>query len=319
MARYAERIGELSQVLDVLGYHPEGLAISDVAAEVGTSEAELRETLLAYYAADLGQHLPHVVRPDVIELFGGPDEDPRHAVMVRVIPDRPTHELGMDLLSVEELALLYRSGRQLLFIEPDNQTLAAALERLRSTLLPVQPELVLTPKPPPALYRAIVDRRRLRVRYARAWAPGIVERDIEPYRLVRSFRGWELDAGPVRDDGDIRTYLVAGLHSVEELGSGFEVPDDLDGLIARHRVTTTVELVVPHWARWAVTRQADSVLAVEEDEDRARLLATFLPPVDKRVALVLLAARPLGHVVSPGDLADAGQDLARTMLAQYSR
>ena len=321
MAIYAERVSELPRLLNALFYHPQGMSIRELAAEVGRTEDQVRETLLAYYTTDFAGYVPDLVfRPEVIEFFGGSDDSDgiRQAPMVRLVASRPGRELGVAYASVAELARMYRAGRDRLLLEPDNAELASAVTKLRERLLPGFQSGVIAGEPPPeAIIRALRERRRLLVRYARAWQPEVIERVIEPYRLTRSRRGWELDAGPVEDDGDIRTFLLSALQEYQLLPDGFEPPPDLDTVIRRHRRQTRVELNVPHEYRWAVDKYAESVRVIREDETEARLAVQLLPPLRLRVGLMLLAGGPQARVIAPVDLADAGRELARTLLAHY--
>ncbi len=50
---YARRLARVARVLELLALHPDGLRVSQLAREVGASEAELREELLAFYTADV--------------------------------------------------------------------------------------------------------------------------------------------------------------------------------------------------------------------------------------------------------------------------
>src|SRR6186997_3439953 len=98
VAKYAQRIGRLPAVLELLGAHPDGLPLLELAQRLNVPPEELREDLLAYYTADVGALLLGLSRPDVIE-FLGPDRrsaDPNSAEIVRIIDERPTEELGVE-------------------------------------------------------------------------------------------------------------------------------------------------------------------------------------------------------------------------------
>ena len=56
--------------------------------------------------------------------------------MVRLQAPEPGRELGVAYLSVTELARLYRAGRDRLELEPENETLRSAVNKLRAGLLP---------------------------------------------------------------------------------------------------------------------------------------------------------------------------------------
>ena len=128
-------------------------------------------------------------------------------------------------------------------------------------------------------HRAIHEHHRVRITYARAWEPGIIERVVEPYRLIRTRRGWELDAGPPDENGRIRTFLLNGVQAHAVLDESFDPPLDVQDLVRRHRKQVSVELVVPHDSRWAVDKYAEKVEVVEEYETSARLRIQLLEPV----------------------------------------
>jgi proteasome accessory factor C len=198
--------------------------------------------------------------------------------------------------------------------------LASALDKLRRGLLPgvtsSGPPLA-GERPPGAFARARRERRRVRITYARAWRPGVRDRVIEPYRMIRTRRGWEIDAGPPAGDGELRTYLLARVQQFEVLAERFTDPDDLDELLARHRALTRVELIVPHETRWAVEKYAERVAVLAENPRTVRLSVFLLEPVRFRVGLILLDGGVRARIIEPAELADAGQELARILLAHY--
>jgi proteasome accessory factor C len=164
---------------------------------------------------------------------------------------------------------------------------------------------------------AIDERRRVRIRYARKWEPGVVEHVIEPYRLVHTHRGWEVDAGVVGRDEYAPTFLLSGIRELDVLDETFERPADVDERIERNRREVAVTFVVPQGARWVVERHAESAEVLEEDEESVKLRANVLPPVQRRVGLVLLIAGPDAFVTEPAELRDAGRDLARELLTHH--
>ena len=68
----------------------------------------------------------------------------------------------------------------------------------------------------------------------------IEELTIDPHLLIRTRRGWELDASPGDARSALRTYLLANIRSMSVLWETFEVPDHLTAMITKHRT----ELVV---------------------------------------------------------------------------
>ena len=133
--------------------------------------------------------------------------------------------------------------------------------------------------------------------------------------MIRTRRGWEVDAGPADAEGNKRTYLLARVQEFEVLAERFSDPDDLDVLLARQRTLTRVELIVPHERRWAVEKYAECADVVEENPRTVRLSAYLLEPVRFRVGLILLDGGVRAKVIDPIGLAEAGRELARILLA----
>lgn len=332
VSTYAQRLAALPRALGILALHPQGLPLTELADELGATPDALREVFLAYYRADLVE-IGRFEQP-VIEFFapgaGEPaDADPATAEWVRVVTRDPEQELGVNHLNAEQLARLWTAGSDLLALEPDNATLRAALEAFRSAVWPVEAspdagDVGAEPAGPDRtgeiarlLHRAVQQRQRVRIGYVRQWRPGGGDRVIEPYRLVRTRRGWEVDAGPPDDVAPVRTYLVSGITSCEPLDERFALPPGLDQDLAAARAPVSVELVVPQDRRWAVERYAETVTVLADDEESVALRAELLPPVEQRLGLLLLVCGPEAFVVSPRSLVEAGLALARELLAHH--
>ena len=321
VAIYGQRVSELPRLLDALWHHPDGMSLTDLAAEVNRTQDQIRETLAAYYAADVVSYFPDLVaRPDVIEFIGGTGHDGADTERVRLVTNEPGREVGVAYVSAPELFRLYRAGRDRLHLEPGNAVLDSAVQKLRDGLLPgVQPGGAGPDLLPAELHTAIQDHRRVRVTYARAWSPGVTTRVVDPYRLIRTRRGWELDAGPPDEHGFIRTFLLHGVQDHEVLNEPFDPPHEVEDMVRRHRKQQAVELVMPHDSRWAVDKYAEQVEVLEEGEASARLRVHLLEPVRQRVGLILLAGGPAAQVVEPAVLSDAGHELASTLLQHHGR
>jgi proteasome accessory factor C len=325
VAVYAQRLAALPRALSILELHPQGLPLADLAAELGVESHDLREVFMAYYTADLVE-LGSLSLP-VIEFFApgadGSDADAddvlADAQWVRVLASDPEHELGVDHLTARQLAALYEAGVDLLALEPDNAVLREALAAFESALHPAD-----TPAGAQwgadtarVLHVAAEEHRRVRITYVRQWSPGTSERVVEPYRLVRTRRGWEVDAGPADDVTAVRTYLVSGIVAHEVLDETFAPPADMDTVLAGNRSAQTVELVVPQGSRWAVERFAESTTVLDDDESDVALRAELLPPVEQRLGLLLLCCGPEAFVTAPASLSDAGATTARALLAHH--
>ncbi len=318
--RYVSRIARLPEVFDLLAAHPDGIAITDLAAGAGVPVDELREDLLAFYAADLKPLMLGLSRPAVLEFLGadGAEEDPNTAEVVRICEDGPIEELGVEHVDPAELALVYTAAQALLEIDPDDQPLREAVEVLTETMLgeAVPAEPVPGAEAVGAFEHAIAEQRRVRIVYSRSWAEGVIERVIDPYLLARTRRGWEVDAGPLDDPG-LRSYLLANVRSAELLEEGFAEPAGLTALLAEQRATATVRVRIPHAARWAADEYAERVRVVAHDELTVTLDLDLLPPLEERVGRLLLVCGPEATVVDPPRLVAEGPRLAARLLAHH--
>jgi proteasome accessory factor C len=322
-ARYVQRVARLPQVFEVLAAHPAGLPLTDLAAAVGAPADEIREDLLAFYTADVAV-LMGLSRPTVLEFLAadGSEDDPNLAEVVRIVDERPADELGVEHVDASELALVYASARALLDIEPDNEDLRAAVDVLTGTLLGGAVEedgAASSERSLDALQDAVAQHRRVRIVYSRTWNEGVGERVVDPYRLVQTRRGWEVDAGPPDEHGRIRTFLLSNIRSYDVQNDTFTPPADLDRLLQEQRATTTVRVRIPHEARWAADFYAEQVTVVDDDELTATLDLALLPPVEQRVGLVTLIAGGDIQVLDPPGLITAGPRLAKALLEHHTR
>lgn len=321
--KYVVRIARLPEVFARLAEHPDGLPLSTLAEQTGIKVEELREDLAAFFTADLDIMLG-LYRPDVLE-FLGPDGDdalPADAQVVRIV--QPAEELGVEYVDAAELALVYSAARALADIEEDNEDLLGAIDVLTETLFgddaPSAPpvEAARWNRPLPVLQQGREQRRRVRIVYSRSWVHGVGERTIEPHRLVQTRRGWEVDAGPVGDNGSLRTYLLSNIREAELLDETFEPPEDLAELLEAQRATTTVRVCLPQDGRWAADMYAEKVTLVEDDVESVVVDVELLPPLERRVAMLVLAAGPTAFVVEPAELDREVGILAEELLVHHS-
>lgn len=324
VAGYARRLAHVPGALLLLRLHPDGLPIARVAADLQVPEPQLREELGVFFLTDVVDPGSVGLRSCALEFLApGPDgaladADLAGAEVVRLTDDSPLDELGVAFLSALELGALYRAASELSALEPDNAVLAAAVARLgESVLAGVDGDGGVSDPVAADLARAVTERRRVRISYARAWRPGVVERTVEPWRVVRTRRGYEVDAGPLDEQGRLRTYLVSGVRSLELLPETFERPHDVDERVAAARRPVSVRLVVPGDRAWVVERFAETVVVERQDEDGVQLVAGVLPPVRERLGLLLTVAGAAAFVVDPPDLHDADQETARRLLEHH--
>lgn len=323
---YVRRIAGLLDVFDRLEDHPDGVSLDVLADECGIGPEQLREDLLAYYAADpgwwLGLERRHVLEWTSPEAAGD-DVDPHHAVMVRLVGE-PT-DLGVDYLDAGELALVYTAATAALEMAGDagDADLAGALDVIVDTLYGQATPGVSSGWRSPYLddlKRAASEHRLVRLVYSRQWNSGIFERIIEPWRLVQTtVRGWEIDAGPVAENGKLRSYLLSNIREIELLDGGFSLPEDADDRLAEQRRTSPVTLELPHRSRWALDEYAEEVTIIADTDESFIAQAALLEPVGWRVGLLMLAGGVDTRVIEPTGLISQGPALAARLLAHHSR
>lgn len=321
LPRFARRLSRVPLALSVLRRHPEGMELSALAAEVDAPEAELREELLAFFTADVGPGAAGVpYRGGHLEFLTADhhDADASTAVVVRLTDEAALTELGVEVFGPDVLAPLLRTAYDLLAIEPDNHALGSAIGTLVEGLVKgVEPVARDGGDVAATLRAAAAGRRRVRISYARAWKPGVVERVIEPYRVISTVRGYEVDAGVVGGGDEARTYLVSGIVSLDVLDETFDRPIDVQDRIAAIRQETAVEFVVSQRSRWAVDVLSETVEVLDEDENDVHLRASLLKPLRDRVGQILVLAGPGAMVVKPDELEDAGREEARRLLSHH--
>jgi predicted DNA-binding transcriptional regulator YafY len=322
---YVRRIAGLLDVFDRLEDYPEGVSLDVLAGDCGLNPEQLREDLLAYYAADpgwwLGLERRHVLEWTSPET-SGEDVDPHQAVAVRLVGD--PSDLGVDYLDAGELALVYTAATAALEMagpagDPD---LASALDVIVDTMYgDVAPSPQSGWRSPylDDLKRAASEHRLVRLVYSRQWGNGIFERVIEPWRLVQTtVRGWEIDAGPVATNGKLRSYLLSNVRGIEVLDETFSLPNDAQDRLAEQRQTFLVTLELPHRSRWALDEYAEEVTILEDADESVVVQAALLEPVGWRVGLLMLAGGVDTRVIEPAGLISEGPALAARLLAHHA-
>ena len=322
--RYVARIARLPRVFERLAAHPDGLPLKALAEEFDVPAHELRDDLMAFYTADVGPELLlGLTRPDVLEFLGpdGSETDPNDAQVVRIVSESPADELGVEYVDAGELALVYTAALALHDIEPDNVDLGEAIDVLAETMFGEPagaPDVGTWNRPLQPLQQAQRERRAARIVYSRAWEQGVTGRVVHPYRLVQTRRGWEVDAGPPDEQGRLRTFLLTNIRDVEVLDETFVLPDGVDRMLDEQRRTTLVRVLLPQGARWAADFYAEKVTFVEDDEESVVVDLELLPPLERRVGMLLLAAGPDAFVIDPRELDHAGVVLAEELLVHHS-
>lgn len=316
-------IKRLRRVLDTLAYltyYPDGVPVALLADRAGIGQATLLEDLeylrfLESELRDVGMTARNVL--EVVSPSGSGSHG--HDAIVRLI-NNSADELGVRDLTFGELAALFTAGTSLLAATPDDTALAAALESIAEDIYGVGASLAPDPnfdKYLPKLRDAMDQRRLVKIKYSRTWEPGITERTIEPYRLLMTERGWELDAGPVTPDGALRTYIVSNIRAARPLKATFEEPVGLPRLLERQRETTRVRVRLPQHARWVAHQYAEQVDVVKEDTATFTADLHLLRPVADRVGLILLAGGPTSVVIRPGSILPESVGLIEQLLEHH--
>ncbi len=316
---YAARFANVPRAFEVLRHHPAGIDLEVLAAQLGVPEPQLREELKTFYLTDVVDTSVGI-RFSAIEFLGsdGDVADADEAGRIRLAGHEPLSELGVELLDAQQLALLYRAAWELSTLEPDNTVLQRAVAQLGRRLVPTAADRPEVGGPTAALLRQAIDEcRRVEIVYARTWEPGVSTRVIEPYQVLSTRRGYEIDAGAVDRGGQLRTFLVTGIRSVRLMTETFERPADVEERITASRATTAVTIVVPVDRAWVVERFSERVEPGRQDSEDVSIVAHLVPPVAQRVGLMLTIAGPGSFVVSPPDLVAADVATARQLLAHH--
>lgn len=320
--KFLQRLARLPEVINVLTAYPDGLPLGELATQFGVDVEDMREDLLTYLDLESWGWSFDIFRKPALE-FVQPDADETTngsgRTIVRIVPDAAPG-LGAEHLSAGDLATLYTAGIALLEVDPDETDLAGALAVIAETMYggtAATPYVGDWNRHVRDLQDAQEQRRKVRIIYSRAWRPGVTDRVIEPLRLVQTRRGWEVDAGPVGPEGNLRTFLVSNLRLVEVLDEGFEPPSGADSLLTKQRATTTVRMELAQDARWAARQHAESVTVVAEDEATFTADLELLAPVGERVGLIMLASGPSTRVISPGSVLPDALGLVEELLQHH--
>ncbi len=138
---------------------------------------------------------------------------------------------------------------------------------------------------------AAAARRAVSITYSSTWARRVATRTIHPYQVVSTSRGYEVDAGPLDDHDQPRSFLLNGIRGYQVLDEAFTVPAQAADAIATRRQFTPVTRVALQRGMWAVRHGAERVDHGQADSADVACPAR-LPPLPERVALICSAARP---------------------------
>jgi proteasome accessory factor C len=306
-------------VFALLLNYPDGLSLQDLADQFGVSPEVMRQDLVTFMDLESWGWLHQIFRPPAVE-FVGPEEGDSPATVVRVLHDAPATTLGVEYLSAGDLALIYTAGLALLDVDPDDQHLRDALGVIAETMYGepgTQPSPGEWNRLLPLLQQAQAERRRVDIVYSRAWRVGVRDRVIEPLQLLQTNRGWEVDAGPPDQHGNLRTYLLSNIRDAELRDETFDPPAGLESRLVRQRRTTTVRMALAQESLWATDMYAEKVTVVSEDEDDFIADLELLPPLGERIALLMLASGEEARLLEPTHLMASASQTILELLAHH--
>ena len=305
--KFLQRIARLPEVLNLVAAYPNGLPLRTLAEEFDVDVETMRQDLVTYLELESWGWSFDIFRRPAIEFVQperGYTTNGSGGTLVRVVSDG-SPGLGVEHLNAGDLAVLYTAGAALLDVDPDDKDLAEALDVIAETMYG-EPASVPRAGDWNRFLRDLQDaqeqNRKVRIVYSRAWREGVTERVIEPLRLLQTHRGWEVDAGPVGPEGNLRTFILSNVRSAEVLDETFEPPTAAAPLLERQRRTSRVRLEITQDGRWAARQYAERVSVVDEDEEKVTLDLDLLPPVGERVGLIMLASGTSTRVISPTDV-----------------
>lgn len=191
---YVRRFAAVPAALAVLQDRGGPVELAELAEEVGADPESLGADLQMFLSVRSSiYHQEALVR--TVETRDGSERE-----YFQLTTTQAAGELGVDFLPTDALIGMYVRGHEILDIEPGNDALARALDKLEQLLVP--PDIVPDPTEEGGhvslLRDAVAGRRKVRLEYSKAWRAGVDTRIVEPYQLLRTHRGWEVDAGQYR-------------------------------------------------------------------------------------------------------------------------
>jgi predicted DNA-binding transcriptional regulator YafY len=321
--KFVQRIARLPEVLNVLAAYPGGLPLRRLAAQFDVDVETMRQDLVTYLELESWGWSYDIFRRPAIEFVQpevGYTTDGSGGTIVRIVQGAAPG-LGVEHLSAGDLAIVYTAGMALLDVDDSDTDLAEALGVIAETMYG---EPTTQPQPGnwnrflPLLQQAQEERRRVKIVYSRTWRPGVTERTIEPLRLTQTHRGWEIDAGPVGPEGNLRTYILSNVRAADLLHDTFEPPAGFEALLERQRKTTTVRMELTQDSRWAADMYAERVTVLEEDEAKFIADLELLPPAGDRVGLIVLASGTETRVLSPSGMLSEAMGIIDVLLRHHS-
>lgn len=260
--------------------------------------------------------LPPYSPDQLMEILVGEDEVVAHLGAELARPRRLTPAEGFALAASAQ-AIAAVPGA-----DPDG-VLASALAKLQ-TVLGERGRLQVDVPEPPALAaarQALGEHRRLHLRYLSASRDELTDRDVDPQAVVFTDGHWYLD-GHCHRAGGLRRFRVDRIvdAAVTDQPAAAEPPAaDEDGAGPREPFvagpdTVTVTVAVDPSAAWV----ADAVPTLDRHHrDDGRLQLTLAVASTIWFGRLLLQLGPAAEVLHPPELAHAGVEAARRVLARY--
>jgi predicted DNA-binding transcriptional regulator YafY len=340
--KYPARLKESVEALQFLSLYQDGIAIDDLADTLGIDVHKLKGNLHAYRAGmDVVSDRFHDSvlfldnpPPDELSLLDREEreewEDDHQSDGIDTavwVVLRKADDQGVDpftvMLDITDIAEIITLAESLYQLEPDNQPLRTALTELRSRWFPDQTasgSLLADSPVLPILKQAEQQQRQVQITYIDEWRQHETPLVIEPLQIRRRATGYEVDVGPVQEDGTIATLLTDNISDPILLAERFERPENAEGLIAANQRTHQVQVFISKSATSTYETLVESVEVLKEDPEpdgEHYLQLELREPIADRLALLLLIAGPGSSVEEPAELDQVGADLAQRLLNHH--
>jgi proteasome accessory factor C len=225
----AQRLRRLLFIVPYVAKRSEGVAVDELAKQIGADREELLSDL------------------DLLSQVGPPDGDPGEYLLVSVEDGRVFVDLAHRL--TRPLRLTPAEGCSLLLgiralresgIAPFDQAMQSAEKKLLTALgrdaneaqslatstVVAEPDAVVATHLR-TLVTAAKKRERVRLTYASASRHQAETRPVDPYGIVHHAGEWYV-VGFCHKRGDVRTFRIDRIASLELMGERFERPDNFD-------------------------------------------------------------------------------------------
>lgn len=247
----------------------------------------------------------------------GPDPAPTISDIVKFGPGMGGDSLGLHHQDAAILGPLLSAAQHLRALEPENLVLASAVDKLSSSMLgTVTGQAGFRSRIAAIFNDAAAAGHRMRITYSNTWLPKVDTRTIDPYRVMSTSRGYEVDAGPLDANGVPRTFLINQVRDWEVLDDTFTRPPEATAAVDANREQVSVTGYAPHDGLWAVFHWAERVDQGDSDGYGVMFTARLLPPLPQRIGLMMLLAGPDAYL-DDADLDGHRAELAQELLGHH--